>query len=319
MKKLFFLLACLLLAGVGAAEESRLIINPGRETFVHFPSEIMGAKYTLTVFLPEEFVPLSKRYPVVYLFGPGPKQAAAGHALAAKEQVLAVAINFEEEDYKDTDKIVRFLSRELVPYIDTNYLTLASPNRRVLSVQGEQAARVAKELFYQPNLFGALALFSPGEEAANWKDLPPAARVFAAGNQSELAHIQSSLEKLNKTYGRDFALLYGGAEKEWFSALPIRYLLASPDKASLKRLKVSVPAVQLVPGVSVPLRVKALLKGGFGFDYVPSAVRMSPPYLEWNADTGTLKILPGAEAGSVKIQGGVDKITFSTKITLKKQ
>ena len=44
MKKLFILLVCLLCAGLCRAEESRLIINPGRETFVHFPSEIMGDK-----------------------------------------------------------------------------------------------------------------------------------------------------------------------------------------------------------------------------------------------------------------------------------
>lgn len=319
MKKLFLLLVCLLCAGVCRAEESRLIINPGRETFVHFPSEIMGSNYTLTVFLPEEFVPLSKRYPVVYLFGPGPKQAEAGHALAAKEQVLTVAVNFEEEDYKEADKIVRFLARELVPYIDTNYLTLAAPNRRVLAVQGDKAAKVAKELFYKPNLFGALALFSPGAEAGNWGEFTPSARVFVAGSQSELAVAQASLERNKKAYGRDFALSYRGDNKDWFSALPLGYLFSAPNKAALKRLEARVSDAKLTPGGAVALRVKARLKGGFLFDYVPPVVRFSPPYLTWNAGLGTLEMLPGAESGSVKIQGGVDKITFSTKITLKKQ
>lgn len=319
MKKLFILLVCLLCAGLCRAEESRLIINPGRETFVHFPSEIMGDKYTLTVFLPEKFVPLSKRYPVVYLFGPGPKQAEAGHALATKEQVLAVAVNFKEEDYKEADKIVRFLARELVPYIDTNYLTLATPSRRVLAVQGEQAARVAKELFYKPELFGALALFSPKSEAGNWETLPDNARVFVAGEQSELAVAQASLERANKTYGRDFALAYGAGETDWFGALPLGYLLTAPEKAALKRLQAALSAKELVPGNAVALRVKARLKGGFVFDYVPPAVRFSPPYLVWNAGLGSLESVPGAESGSIKIRGGVDKITFSTKITLKKQ
>ena len=84
--------------------------------------------------------------------------------------------------------------------------------------------------------------------------------------------------------------------------------------------------VQVDGGGDVPfafddlaLRVKARLKGGFLFDYVPSAVRFSPPYLVWNAGLGTLESVPGAESGSIKIRGGVDKITFSTKITLKKQ
>ena len=130
---------------------------------------------------------------------------------------------------------------------------------------------------------------------------------------------QASLERVNKTYGRDFALTYGSGETEWFSALPLGYLLAAPEKAALKRLQAALSAKELVPGNTVALRVKARLKGGFLFDYVPSAVRFSPPYLVWNAGLGTLESVPGAESGNIKIRGGVDKITFSTKITLKKQ
>ena len=71
-------------------------------------------------------------------------------------------------------------------------------------------------------------------------------------------------------------------------------------------------------GEEVFVRILAHLKNGLTYDYVPSALRISPVYLYWDAPRGSLSILAGAEAGTVKIRPVVDKPSFSFKIKLKK-
>ena len=106
-----------------------MLINPGRETFLNFPSAIMGNDKTVTVFLPEPAIPLHKRYPVVYLLGAIPKEAPLVQQCLdrSNQKAILVGINFTEQDLADTDKIAAFISRELVPYIDVNYMTKDEP------------------------------------------------------------------------------------------------------------------------------------------------------------------------------------------------
>ena len=212
-----------------------MIINPGRETFVHFPSAVLGNKYTMSVFLPENAVPLSRYYPVVYLLGAGPKQAREAQAFLETNKAVVVGINFEEADYNDGAKIVQFISRELVPYIDTNYLTLTRPENRVIAARGKGAAVVAMELFAKPNLFGGLSLASVADAAEHIKLPSSSARVFVTGTQAELAHAQQKLEAAGLSYGTGFALAYADRTAGWFDALPLDYFFAPADKAVLRR------------------------------------------------------------------------------------
>lgn len=323
MKKLYLLIAFLGLAcGSFAQEDSRLIINPGRETFIHFPSAVLGDQYTLTVFLPEEAVPLSRRYPVVYLLGAGPKQAEQAKQFLERYKALVVGVNFQEADYQNRAKIVEFISRELMPYIDTNYLTFTDPSRRVIAARGKSAALTAMELFAKPNLFGQLALAFPAD-AVQQLVLPAAGtpRVFVAGTQAELALAQQKLESLGLAYGEGFALAYAQQTASLFEGVDYGYLSAPAEKVTLKRLKgrVSASSLTLESDTPVKLEVSARLKNGREYAYVPVSLRISPPYFVWNARRGELSLLAGAEAGKVKISGGVDKKTFSVKIRLKKQ
>ena len=112
MKKI--ILWMLLFAGCGnlfaQAEESRLIINPGRETFVHFPSTVLGNAYTVTFFLPERAVPLHSSYPVLVMLGLTPKHAELVKNFQQQNKVLVVGVNLQilEEHFKGL--CVRFKS-----------------------------------------------------------------------------------------------------------------------------------------------------------------------------------------------------------------
>ncbi len=322
MKKIVLAFAFVFLTAWGfSQEEEIMIINPGRETFVHFPSQVLGNQYTLTVFLPEKAVPLSKQYPVIYLLGAGPQQALDAQRFLEKNKVLVVGINFKESDYQDQDKIVEFVSRELIPYIDTNYLTLTDPSRRILAAHGEQASLTALELFAKPNLFGGLALASSGNAIEKFvMPLSGTPRIFVTGNQTELALAQQKLEKAGLVYGSGFALNYASAGEDLFAGLDWEYLAADSQAVSLDRLTASTDKRVLVLNGEdkISLFVTAFLKNGRSFVYVPVSLRMSPPYLVWNPMQGVLSGLPGAEPGKVKIRGGVDKKGFYVKIKLKK-
>ncbi len=304
-----------------AQEEGVMIINPGRETFLHFPSSVLGNQYTLTVFLPEEKVPLSKRYPVVYVLGAGPQQAQQAQAFVRGNGVLAVGINFTEKDYQNRAKIVEFISRELIPYIDTNYLTFAEPSQRFIAAQGTEAALTAMELFAKPHLFGGLAVASAGDALARLA-LPQAPfRVFVSGTQQELALAQERLQWLGAAYGEGFALAYAPDGQDLFAGVDYAYLSAPKAEVALRRLKAvsDKKALLLDSDETARLEVQARLANGRTYAYVPVSLRMSPPYLQWNAARGELRPLAGAEPGKVKITENVDKKTFSVKIKLKKQ
>lgn len=323
MRKILFMLAAALLAApvLFAQDEEIMLIKPGRETFAHFPSSILGNKHTLTVFLPEEFIPLKGRYPLAVLFGAGPKQAAEAEAFMAQNKMIVAALDFEEEDYADVDKIVRFVSRELVPYLETNYPVLAGAQNRIIAARGAAGAAVALKLLQTPELFGGAALSSPGEA---WRTVPLSRtdfRVVVTGTQADLALAQQTLESAGFSYGPGFVLSYSTPRDTPFSALDVTYFSAPAAELALSRLTVQTSGDTLLldSDDTVSVRFLARLKNKTAYDYVPSALRISPMYLAWDGARGTLSALAGAEAKTVKVRLVVDKPPFSFKIKLKKQ
>ena len=51
-------------------------------------------------------------------------------------KALVVGINLTPEEMADAARVVRFFKRELIPYVDTNYPTLADASHRAVAAQG---------------------------------------------------------------------------------------------------------------------------------------------------------------------------------------
>ena len=322
MKKIILLTGLILSASILPAQEkdSRIFIHPGRETFVYFPSDSLQSDYTVTFFLPEERVPLSRNYPVIVVLGLTPKQAQEVAVLTKKAQSIVIGINFEEKDYvQKSAQISRFLSYELLPYVDTNYWTLTGPENRILAAYGKGAAKIALQVAQNQNLFGALALFSPADV---WEDAAvPSVRTLVTGTQAELANTQQAFEKSGKKYGPDFALRYTPENRPWFQGIDAAYLRAPAQEVEIKRLQAALSArtLPLSGGQESLLRVWAVLNNKTFFHYIPLDLRLSPPYLSWNPQRGALSVISGAVPATVKIHPVVDKPAFTVKIKLKKQ
>ena len=101
--------------------------------------------------------------------------------------------------------------------------------------------------------------------------------------------------------------------------LDLDYLFAQVRAVRIRKLTGALfpKAISLQEGGSY-LSLKAVLNNGAVFDYIPLSVRMSPPYLAWNAVAGVLSPVSGAEAGQVNLSVSVDNVKFATKIQLKK-
>lgn len=322
MKKLIFAAVFLLLGAqtLFAQDEEIMIIKPGRETFAHFPSSVIGNRHTLTVFLPEPFIPLKGTYPLAVLLGATPKQAAEAEAFMKQNKMIVAAVDFQDEDYADEQTIIRFITRELLPYLETNYPVLSGTENRVIAARGEAGAKMALALLNVPETFGGVALSSPENV---WGKIPlpkKSFRAFVTGTQDELAPAQQALEAAGLSYGSDFALAYAQPQSAWFGALEAGYFFAPQNEVTLRRFSVQTSNKELPLGSGEEsfVRILAHLKNGLTYDYVPPALRISPVYLYWNPQRGTLRVLSGAEAGTVKIRSVVDKPSFSFKIKLKK-
>lgn len=322
MKKYIFCALFVLCGGFLPAQENTelMIINPGRETFAHFPSATLGNEYNLTVFLPESFVPLKGRYPLAVVLGLGAEESKAAETFLETDKVIVAGINFTEKDYAEPEKIARFVSRELLPYLETNYPILAGKENRIIAAQGKSGARVALMLASTPKTVGGVALLSPADAVVELS-LPSrgSTRILVMGTQAELADSQRILEKNGWQYGPDFALLEKTENKFW-DLLKKDYLFAPAQDLSLVALKAKLEKsfISLSSKESVGLSIVARLKNKRTFAYVPHTLRISPPYLLWKPSLGLLTAISGGERGTVKIHSEQVKPNFSVKLRLKK-
>ena len=326
MKKIIlFLVFSFLLIDVYAStptKESRLFVHPFREVFVNLPSETLGLGVRLTIFLPEEKIPLMKQYPLAIWVGLPQDRLAAGEQIAQKYQLVLAVVSWETwagNQVQDPHAVETFLHRELMPYLETNYSVLPGGENRILIGQGEKGAQAVLPLLKHPDWLGKIALVSPGTF-----DLLPTVsvkniRFFIRGNQQELAHAQRILESAGISYGIGFAMRYDKAEVSALEAVDWTYLTAATSQLQLKRLEAAVQKSFLAVHQQDEsgLRVWAKLHNGEWFDVVPTALRFSPPYLNWDPVSGLIKVVPGAAPGAVKVNGVVDNKRFSLKMKLK--
>lgn len=308
------------MCGAAWGGEPLMLINPGRETFINFPSAVLPDK-TVTVFLPEAAVPLHGKYPVVYLLGAGPKDAAAVQDLLARstKKAILVGVNITEGDLKNQPEILHFFSRELIPYIDTNYPTLSEPSSRAVAAQGAGQVRLLAALLAKKQLFARAFVSGSSPEPTSFAGADEKLRLLAAGNREELTVLWQTLQDAGRAYGAQVALRIA-PQAALTDGLDLDYLFAAPSDVQMVKLEgqLGTKTLWMTPLAQANLSVWAVLANGMKFDYIPLSVRLSPPYLSWEPAQGVLRPVSGASAGKVKISVVVDKLIFTGKIRLKK-
>lgn len=298
-----------------------MFIHPYQEVFVNFPSEIIHSNKVLFIYLPEEKIPLSKNYPVIYLLQTDRSMNEAAKAFNAKSKnkAIIVGLNFSDQEISDTDKLASFFKRELIPYINANYPTLNEPAQRVVVSRGPVAAKLALAVISSPEVAFKAILVSPENIGLDALPLSKESRIFARGGRQGLADLQQMLTASGLQYGKNFAYQIGFYASV-FDNLDTDYLFAAPQEVTVKKLsgKVKPSTLSLSePGKAV-FSARAVLNNGQQFDFIPNNFKISPMYLDWDAAAGTLAVIRGAEAGKVKLTATAADAELQTFIRLKK-
>lgn len=322
MRYFYTLLALLCVVPCFAQEEeSRLFIAPGRETYFHFPTKAFGEKYNLRVYLPEAASQKAQKYPVIYVLGLEKDFREAVKKYLEHHSALVVWVDFKQSDFEaDKEQIVQFFAQELLPYIDVNYFTFDTPEKRILAVYGEPAAKVAAQLLQKPELFN----FAFFEQAQNGLDdlqkLSARARISVSGTQRDLALAGRALQKAGAQFGTQFVLHYTDGKKDAWRDVDLDYFFAPAEQLLPVKWQafLSKNVLPAQAGETTRLQVIATLKNKTVSSYVPESLRVSPPFLEWDALNGTLQVRSGAEAGKVKISADAADLRFKTALKLKK-
>ena len=327
MRKIILLLSCtLFFTSVSAqtpTEESRIFLHPFTEVYVNYPSAKLGLGVRLTVFLPEEKIPLSKSYPLVVYLGLTSQEHQLAQNLAKKEQVVIAGITWESwasQAVNDPQSVGEFLHRELLPYLETNYPILPGAEFRTLAASGETNAQAVVAQLVHSDFVGKIALVEPGNVQIPTQASTQGVRFYVQAEQAALAAVQAQLQGRGVKYGPGFVLSYPQAVKSGLAAVNFQYLNAPAKQLSIKKIEAYTQqdSIALHSQQPLGLRVAVLLKNNYWFSYIPQTLRFSPPYLAWDAPQGTLQNISGAQAGAVKISGDVDNLPFSVKIKLKK-
>lgn len=163
---------------IGPTEADGCLETFGRVTSLQVPSPTLRYDIDVRLYLPPCYTGSGQRYPVLYLLhGLGFTEnqwerlgtpAAADELIAAGE--IAPLIIVMPRDRRD-DRLDPALVKDLVPYIDANFATLAERPARAIGGLSRGGGWAAHFGLRYPELFGRLGLHSPAVFYGDENDL----------------------------------------------------------------------------------------------------------------------------------------------------
>lgn len=154
----------------------------GRLVETEFESRIRGNRRKLWIYLPAGYDDDGdRRYPTAY-FGDGeeyvskvPVPRILDHAIARGGVSPLIAVFVapmpRREEYRMNDEYRRLLAEELVPWVDTNYRTIASAEARAI-LGGSRGGLAATDVAYaHAAVFGACGAIAPATSPMNLIDV----------------------------------------------------------------------------------------------------------------------------------------------------
>jgi hypothetical protein len=323
---LFFFSSCVF----GAKHEMRIVRTPRVHIYYNYYSHDIDDSHTLKVFLPENYSGATYRHPTIYWIGQNctgdyPEAVTEFLESLKKDKKLSeqfknpivVAVNIDSSD-ANRDFWVKLLSLQLVPFIDLNYRTFNSPDRRLIISDNMFAAYYVTQR--EQSIETAYVRLSNLSADRYWKsdkieNMPRKAKVvldFDTFDWQNLLNVYFRFMDMGfkpvrnfllhkydvKTMGKVFDYLYsdfkgfGGASAKGFVSSKI----------------LSHGSANVIFGADIKLKNK--LKTWV----FPAEVKSSPPYV--NYDRGRINIISGALPTKVKISAEFEKKRFNARIRI---
>lgn len=291
-------------------DDMRIFIKDGQEAITRFPSAYLKEDFKINIIFPKDYDTTKERYPAVYLISDkNLEKAYIDTAFYGRksQNPKAVFITIDIDADFNTQALAKFITLELFPYFETNYRILNTPEDRVLAASGEKALEIFEILSLKSGYFKNVALIltdttaMPAVEGA-----PSDISVWAAGSLSNMARLQTLLEKSGLSYLNNFAyrIINTKTDKPVWNEINLLYLLNKGSRGFVEaKSYLGVQKLSEADAKPVTLWLNIKTKGKYLVDYIPQTVKMSPPFFMWDPSSAQLNLIPGAEAGNVKLSG----------------
>ena len=302
---------------VSLQEDMRIFPHGGEDVIVYFPSEYLPYKTKINVVLPKDYETQNGRFCSVYTLGSGEMPKTAVNEFFPQEYAnKCVFVNVRLNNVVQSNLLEQFLSKELLPYIETNYKIEDTPSFKTLIAGEKYSSAVLDVLPALSNYFGSFAALFYHSTAMpdELSGVSPKISFFAAGSAGNIARIEALFEKNGLKFYKNFAFKVIKNESsnppKLNTVLNFTYIF---DKEVCKPLKAkgvfsrgSASSTCEEP-IDFWLEVKSKKNCG-EINYIPQKFKISPPFLSWDYEDASFKIIYGAQSGKVKLSGMIDDI-----------
>ncbi len=337
MKKLKLFLSLMLLAVFVSAQtrivpasmegDMRIFNKEGEDVIVYFPSQYLKYEPKINIVFPKDYDKAERRFCSVYVINKEemPREAVYKElGEDAAERCLYVNVRFNA--IPSSAELEGFLSRELLPYIEVNYKTENQEEYRILLAGEGYSASVLNALPGLGNYFGnfALSFYVNTAMPVDLEGISKNISVWSLGSKGNMIRLQSLLEKNGLKFFDNFAYLTvdnsGSKAPSLGEIFNLGYFL---DKGKIVPLKAKgVFGVKSAGATSeerfgFKLEIKG--KRSFKAEYIPSSLKIAPPFLSWDFEKGLMNVIYGAQAGKVKVTGMAgDAVSFDASFKISK-
>ncbi len=290
--------------------EMRIFVKEGEEVITNFPSANLLAAPKIHVVFPTENT--QNRYPSVYIISDEELD---------KEKIKEMYPNFYGKYYFITVKLEegennfsKFLTLDLLPYMEINYSVLADAEDRTLIAKNSFAlaylANLKEISAYLKNAALGFEYSSPLPKIETEKDL----NLWVDGPVDNIAALHINLAAQGLVYLENFAYNITSGKLAQGSA-NIDFLF---NKEGRKIAKITpyqqFNTLDLDKDFTSEFWLNLKSKSGYNLAYIPQNLRIAPPFLDWNKEQALLSIIPGASAGKINVDG---KTEFGKKFKAK--
>ena len=145
-----------------------------------FKSRILNNERKVFVYLPNGYDESERRYPSLYIGDGGgyvergiPRLLDYTIAKGICRPLIAVFVDpvVRREEYGMHEGYRRFVTEELVPFIDKNYRTLTEPKERAVMGSSRGGLAAADLAYSHPEIFGNAAALSPATRPTNFNEI----------------------------------------------------------------------------------------------------------------------------------------------------
>ena len=128
-----------------------------------------------------------------------------------------------------------------------------------------------------------------------------------------MLRLQDLLEKSGLKFFNNFAYRIIKSENsksvKFEKYTNLAYLLNKEECTLVKVTALFAPkSASATSEAEINFQVNLKNKNSCEIDYIPSSVKIAPPFLSWDSSKSALKVIYGAEPGKVKISGMVGEI-----------